>query len=248
MKYKILCGVLIILPFIFWNCNEDSKIPKVENTGKLQFGFRMPGENGFKRTDTNSCKLLDVGAQLQYFGVGKTRLKDKSLAQDYNWVELFSYKNPQDLEFSFYKDRQEIVLNLDTGAYVSTKIIQNMQITWMLETPNGDTILAIDYNNTSCERSQETRGFFIEYLDSTGMFTQKNNSILRCTNNGTEGLGEFEIRAGKTTKVIMRNNISGMDWIDVDGSGDWTEGDKLDNWTTYDGSGLMMKYEIEYVD
>jgi hypothetical protein len=44
----------------------------------------------------------------------------------------------------------------------------------------------------------------------------------------------------------MRMNISQIDWIDNDKSGDWSDGDELDNYQTYDGSPLMMYYEVTY--
>jgi len=43
-------------------------------------------------------------------------------------------------------------------------------------------------------------------------------------------------------------NISHIEWIDTDSSGDWSDGDKLDNFETFDGSPLMMRYEVKYLD
>lgn len=247
MKKGLFTLLLASLSLVLFNCSE-TPAPPTENQGILQFGFRMPGEMGFKRTDSNTCKLLDVGTQMQYFGVGKQVLKDGASVSDYNWQPLFMYNTPEDLAFSFYKDRRSVTVQLDAGVYPSTKMIQNTNIAWQLETPKGDTILAIDANNTLCPQSKDTRGFFSEYFDSTGMYTEDKGVLHSCRTGGSEGMGAFEIRPDKKTQVIMRNNIASIDWIDTDNSGDWSEGDKLDNWQTYDGTSLMVRYEIVYLD
>lgn len=99
-----------------------------------------------------------------------------------------------------------------------------------------------------CYGQLDNRYFMTEYLDSTGMFREEGGKMYRCSDEGTEGLGEFEIRSGKTTQVIMRNNMATVKWIDTDNSGTWTKGDELEDFTTYDGTSLMMRYEVTYLD
>ena len=247
MKKDLFTLIVASLSLILLNCSENPEPPK-ENEGILQFGFRMPGEIGFKRTDSNTCKLLDVGAQMQYFGVGQMVLQDGAASVDYKWQPLFIYNTPEDLDFSYYKDRKSVTVQLEAGFYSSTKMIQNTNVAWLLETPKGDTILAITPNTTNCPQSKDSRGFFSEYYDSIGMYTEENGILNRCRDGGSEGMGGFEIRPDKKTQVIMRNNIASIDWIDVDNSGDWSEGDELDNWETYNGTPLMVRYEIKYLE
>ncbi len=56
----------------------------------------------------------------------------------------------------------------------------------------------------------------------------------------------FFIKPNKTTKVTMRMNLKTLDWIDNDGSGEWSEGDELTNWTVPEGVTTMMDFIVEY--
>ena len=253
---NLLLLVLVVLFTVGNGCKETEEPSITTNKGTLQFGYRMPGEQGFKKTDSNTCKILDIGAQLQYFGVGKQRLVEGADTSNYRWQILFEYNEPQDTEFSYFADRREVILEIDTGIYQSSVVRQGVAVAWMLETPNGDTIIALDSNVSftpeggggGCHGQLDDRFFMTEYLDSTGMFKEEGGKMYRCSNGGTEGLGEFEIRPGKTTQVIMRNNMATVKWIDKDNSGTWTYGDALEDHTTYDGTPIMMRYEVTYLD
>ena len=247
MRTYVLFAAAMLLMISSPSCTEDVP-PEPVTTGTLQFGYRMAGQDGFKQKKSEKCELIDVGNQMQYFGVGTKRLVDQANAAEYSWVTLYSNEAPQDLELSYFTQRGDVTFDLDPGSYVANKHIQNNKVVWVLKTPAGDTIYAEDSNTTNCPLDRDSRGFFIEYNDSTGMFTEAGGKIHRCRSGGSEGLGEFEIRAGKTTQVIMRMNISHIEWIDTDSSGNWSDGDKLDNFETFDGSPLMMRYEVKYLD
>lgn len=252
---KLLVFISSLILVFGIGCEETIE-PSTQNTGVLQFGYRMPGQQGFKKTDSTMCRIIDIGPQLQYFGVGKQRLVDSADVNTYVWQILFHYQEPQDTEFSFFADRQDVQLQVDTGVYQSNIVRQGVAVAWMLETPNGDTIIAMDSNVSitreggggGCHGELDERFFMTEYLDSTGMFKEEGGKMYRCSHGGTEGLGEFEIRPGKTTQVIMRNNMATVRWIDTDKSGTWTFGDILTDHTTYDGTPLMMRYEVTYLD
>jgi hypothetical protein len=245
MKYSFLLFLFILT--ILTSCKDDEVVPDPEpEMGTLEFGFRMPGQMGLLQTDSQTCQLIDVGFQMAEFSVGKMNLVDGKSIDEYTWTTLYKREVPESLTYSYYRDRGDVQVTLSPGDYNATRLRQNYYVAWKLLTPQGDTIIAIDENRTNCEHDKDGLGFFYQYLDSTGTFFDTEGKLKRCTSDGSEGLGQFSIRAGGKTKVVMRMNISQIDWIDNDKSGDWSDGDELDNYQTYDGSPLMMYYEVTY--
>lgn len=61
-----------------------------------------------------------------------------------------------------------------------------------------------------------------------------------------ETAGGFEIRADGTTTVTIVVNMAALDWDDADDSGDWSEGDSLDNWATAPGTTTMFDFIVTY--
>jgi hypothetical protein len=76
------------------------------------------------------------------------------------------------------------------------------------------------------------------FVNSTGQLEKVGND---------EALGvNFSIYGGGTTNVTLRMNLIGLPWVDLDQSGDWSDGDYVGNPTLPPGITTMADFIVTY--
>lgn len=183
--------------------------------------------------DTNTVDLINIRHLISKIEITTDEIKDGVSPNDINWTLM--YESNQEM---LHTDR-EVTIELPVGEYKGIKLTQRNLMYWVCLF-EGDTIEFPSLNNSDLQQNAELFNYFGEegfYEIEDGVFV---------STNAEERLGFFEIKPDATTKVTMRMNLITLDWVDSDGSGEWSYGDELTNWTVPEGVTTMTDFIVEY--
>lgn len=139
-----------------------------------------------------------------------------------------------------YDSERAMSQDLPPGTYQAVKIIQSNYLYWVC-TDGVETYELYSLNNSGAPADTHILNIFA----NDGMYSVDGGNNFTVTTTGEKMGTAFEIIAGKTTQLTLRNNLDTLDWNDADNSGNWSAGDSLDNWTTIPGTTTMVDFIVE---
>ena len=239
MKIKQFFLGLLTTALLFAGCEKDDSV-----TGEGTLNFRTTVWNaevsdGSKKSltkstgETYTLDLINTRQLLYKLEITTDEITEGVSPDKINWVVMY-----ESSEEMLATDR-EISLIVPAGKYIGFRITQRNLMYWVCKLGN-DVMELPSLGNSELPNDAQLINYFGEeglHEIEDGLF------VLRYPK---ERLGSFEIRPGRTTNVAMRMNLKTLDWIDNDGSGSWSEGDELANWTVPEGITTMTDFIVEY--
>jgi len=243
-KNTLMC--LLVFALIITSCSEDVTSPKDNGTngdkGTLEFRttvWNAEFPDGLKniyshtQTDTNTVDIINIKHLIPKIEISTDEVKGGVSPGDINWTVMY-----ESSEEMLATDR-EITIELPVGKYVSFKLTQRNLMYWVCNFE--DRIFEFpSFNDSELDPNAQ----LINYFGETGLHEIEGGVFV--LKYERERLGSFEIKPNAKTKVTMRMNLITLDWIDNDGSGDWSDGDELTNWRTPEGITTMTDLIVEY--
>lgn len=246
MKTKNAIMFLFVSSLLFISCSEDVTSPKDEETnggiGTLEFRMTVwnaEHSGGLKniysqtQADTHTVDIINTRHLIPKIEISTDEVKSGVSPADINWTVMY-----ESSEEMLATDR-EITIELPVGKYVSFKLTQRNLMYWVCNF-EGRIFEFPSFNDSELDPNAQ----LINYFGETGLHEIEGGVFV--LKYERERLGSFEIKPNAKTKVTMRMNLITLDWIDNDGSGDWSDGDELTNWRTPEGITTMTDLIVEY--
>lgn len=243
-KNAFIC--LLVFALILISCSEDVTSPKDEETngdiGTLEFRMTVwnaehPGglKNIYSKTqaDTHTVDIINTRHLIPKIEISTDEVKEGVSPNDINWTVMY------ESNVEMLATDRGITIELPVGKYVSFKLTQRNLMYWVCNF-EGDIFEFPSFNNSDIGPDD----LLVNYFGETGLHEIEGGVFV--LKYERERLGSFEIKPSKKTKVTMRMNLITLDWIDNDGSGDWSDGDELTNWRTPEGVTTMTDLIVEY--
>ena len=239
MKIRQIILGLLVTVLLFTGCEKDDSV-----TGEGTLKFRTTVWNAEVSDDskkslakstgeTYTLDLINTRHLLHKIEITTDEIAEGVSPDDINWLVMY-----ESSEEMLATDR-EISVIVPAGEYIGFRITQRNLMYWVCEL--GDEIMEIPSLNNS-ELPDDAQ--LINYFGEEGLHEIEDGLfVLRYPN---ERLGSFEVKPDRTTNVTMRMNLKTLDWIDNDGSGNWSEGDELTNWTVPEGITTMTDFIVGY--
>jgi len=241
MKTKLFLLSLMATSFLLLGCDKDDKTGNEVGTLNFKVTFwniefpvdKKQGVTG--KENVYTLPIVDMKNYVYKFEVSETELKEGASPEGIEWVTIFESDPNQMIYFS----EIELSKDIQAGDYRSIRISGKYfgDFIWVCEFQGNKMYIIPD-------RDPDDDSIVWEHFTETGGFDIEDGVFVLGTDR--ERLGTFEIKANKTTNLIMRYNLKTLDWHDNDGSGDWSDGDDISNWTVPEGVTTMMDFIVEY--
>ena len=148
-----------------------------------------------------------------------------------SWIEI--YDSHEEIRDS---DRVFAPVSLPVGVYDNLRITTDADhVIW--ECAFGDEVVDIPAATTP-----------VAVFGDGGLFGYVDGSSVLVSLAPGERLGGFEIQAGLTTYLTFVSNLDSLTWNDLDGSGDWSDGDHMGGVTGLPGTDTMADFVAEYIE
>lgn len=235
---KLLLLSLILTVFLSYSCKKD-KTEDTESTLKFYTTVwnahqgTTKSNNGLKN-NIYTCNLIDIRHLIPKIEVTTDIIKTGVSASSINWTTIYTS------ETEMLHTERAVTANIPVGKYTGFKITQRNLMYWVCK-HNNQVYEFPSLNNGNLGENDIT----VSHLTNFGFFIIDNNGNFELA-YPQERLGTFEIKPNVTTKLTMRLNIKTIDWHDLDNSGNWSQGDELQNWTLPEGIFTMTDFIIEY--
>jgi hypothetical protein len=181
-----------------------------------------------------TTELINIRHLIPEIQVTTDEIEAGVAANSVDWITIY-----QSDEEMLHTDR-EVSIEIPTGDYRGIRIVQRNLMYWVC-TNDGDVIEFPSLNDNELAPEE----LLVNTFGEEGLYEIDGEGNFYLYHDG-EKLGTFEILPGSNTKVTMRLNIQTIDWHDNDGSGDWSYGDELSNWTLPEGIETMSDFIVEY--
>lgn len=236
----LLLLLALVLILTLGACSDgDSDDPNptapVETTATLVYAHRMA--NADRAQDAAPTKAAVHGGQI--LDTRHARLKIE-VAQGTvtdgqpdtcSWIEI--YDSHEEIRDS---DRVFAPVSLPVGVYDNLRLTTDSDhAIW--ECAFGAEVVDIQAATTP-----------VAVFGDGGLFGYVDGSSVLTSLAAGERLGGFEILAGVTTYLTFVSNLDSLSWDDADGSGDWSDGDSLDDVTGVPGTDTMGGFVAQYVE
>ncbi len=238
MKTKRFLLSLMVTFFLLLGCDKDDETVTGEGTLNFKVTFwniefpddKKMGVAGEENT-VYTLPIVDIKNYFYKIEVSTTEIRNGVSSEGIEWIDIFE-SDPNQM---IYLTDINLTKDIPAGNYRSIRLSGKDYMYWVCEflgnkmyIPDGDPDDdSIDW----------------QYFTEAGAFDIENGVFVLGTDR--ERLGGFEIKANKTTNLIMRNNLKTLDWHDNDGSGDWSDGDGIYNWTVPEGITTMLDFIVE---
>ncbi|MBT4333178.1 MAG: hypothetical protein HOD64_07860 [Candidatus Cloacimonetes bacterium] len=239
MKLFKMFLAIVTMSMLLLGCSEDN-VTETEEDGTLDFRMTTwnaelsdrTSEQINKRT-THTLDLIDIRHYIPKIEVTTDEIAEGIAAEDIIWTTMY------ESSVEMLHTEREVSIQLPVGNYQGLKLTQRNRMAWVIEyqgNPIDAWITQIDGLNDD--------DLFINYFGADGLFDVEDGLFVSSVPG--EQLGSFEIRAGETTNLVMRLNFTTVDWYDNDDSGDWSDGDAIDNHQLPDGITTMTDFIVTY--
>lgn len=233
IKYLVL-SLFALSIITLLSCNKDEQ-NEPETTGIMKFNVTTwNAQNTKSGKGVHTCEIIDIRHFIKRIDISTDPVEEGGDVDAITWTKMY-----ESTEEMLHTER-EVTITLPAGKYQSMKITQRNRLYWVC-TLDGETFEFPDLNYGDLV-DDDAMG--VNYFGEAGLFLDVQGVFSKTMND--EKIGMVEIKSGKTTYLTMRLNFTTLEWADIDNSGDWTPGDKIDNWGLPDGIDTMTDFIVEY--